>query len=257
MLGEKFDALTDSNKNLDEALERKTIQENSLTTKNDAIQKQTLATESELAQKTERLSNTNIAIANGEDKLKNLVSNINVFSEEFSGFVDQGTKQVKVYLVLAIIPLVLLCIVVFQLFHGAVDLSLKYSEIPKIDLLTLFTTRVPFVTIAAFVVAACIKILYFLTSRIINIHQQRLNMAKIAILAKDVSDASTSNLDLSSDEIYEAKTYLKMSILKSYLADQIGDYSYKVRDKKNIGIKNTPAETVVSPAPAMLHSVTE
>jgi hypothetical protein len=204
-----------------------------LSAKRDAIEKRNIAIASELEQNVQSLSSTNIAISDAEQKLKNLVGNINVFTEEFSGFVDQGTKQVRIYVSLAAVPLILLCVVVFNLFRGAVDLSTRFNEMPRIDLLTLFATRLPFVAIAALILGISVKVLFFLVNRIIAIHQQRLDLAKIAIIAKDVSDASAKDLGLTVDEQFDAKTYLKMSILRAYMSEQIEKFSYRSRTAKN------------------------
>nr|WP_315481481.1 hypothetical protein [uncultured Undibacterium sp.] len=217
---------------LEKTLESKKSQDAILAARSEDFEKRIINVKSELAQKTETLANVNISISNANDKLKELTSNVNVFSEEFSGFVDQGTKQVATYLWLSVVPLALLVIVVVHLFYGAVDLSLKFEKLPSMDLLTLFATRLPFVAIAFLIVGVSVKILYFLIDRIISIHQQRLDLAKIAIIAKDVSDASAAQLEMSADELYEAKTYLKMSILRAYLSDQIGTFSYNSKQKE-------------------------
>lgn len=198
------------------------------------IEKKKIAVESELEQKQKTLSFTNINIAEANNKLNNLINNVNVFSEEFSGFIDQGTKQIKIYIGLALVPLILMSIVVYNLFCGAVDLTIKYEKIPAFDLLTVFVSRLPFVIIAALIVGGCVKFIFTLLNRIIIIHQQRLDLAKIAIIAKDVSDASAENSGMNAEEIYENKTFLKMSILKSYLADQIKNFSYPIRKYKPI-----------------------
>jgi len=201
-----------------------------------------LTLESELTQKSATLDNTNVSISQAEEKLKDLVNNVNVFSEEFSGFVDQGAKQARIYFLLAIIPLLLLCIVVFQLFYGAVDLSTRYEQMPNMALLTLMATRMPFVLVAALIVGVSIKAFFFLVNRIVAIHQQRLDFAKIAIIAKDVSDASSTGLPMSTDDVYEAKTYLKMNILKAYLSSQIDTFTYTQRTMKNDSSRTSSAK---------------
>jgi hypothetical protein len=198
----------------------------------DELAKRNIAIDSELEQKTETLSSKNISISKAEEKLKGLVNNVNVFSEEFSGFVEQGRKQVNLYAILMVVPLLLLSVVVYNLFKGAVDLTTKFEKIPNIDLITLLVTRIPFVAVASLIIGVTIKIIYFLIGKITAIHQQRLDLAKIAIIAKDVSDASASQLDMPLEEAYEAKTYLKMALLKSYLSGQIATFSYSKRNSE-------------------------
>lgn len=233
-LAERNDELVKEIAVLDDSLDSKKRQESSLLLRNGDLEKRNIGLDSELAQKNQTLASANVAISNAEEKLKQLVNNVNVFSEEFSGFVDQGRKQVNMYAALAVVPLLLLSIVVFNLFRGAVDLSTKFNEIPKIDLLTLFVTRLPFVAVAALIIGVSVKILLFLVNRIISIHQQRLDLAKIAIIAKDVSDASAVGSKMTPKDLYEAKTYLKMSVLKSYLSDQIERFTYASRQREEL-----------------------
>jgi hypothetical protein len=213
-------------------VEARKTQRAQLTARNDELEKRNLATESELSQKLQTLSSTNVEISDKEQKLKALVSNVNVFTEEFSGFVDQGTRQVRLYTLFALVPFALLVTVVVNLFNGAVDLSTRFQSMARIDLVTLVVTRLPFVTVAGLIVGVSVKVLFFLINRIIAIHQQRLDLAKIAIIAKDVSDASAAGLGMPLEERYEAKTYLKMSILRAYLSEQIAKFSYKQRESE-------------------------
>ncbi len=217
--------------NLKIELDRSAHDNSQLLLKNEELERKKINLESELVQKQQTLSGVNIAIAKSEEKLKGLVNNVNVFTEEFSGFVGQGANQVRLYTVMTVVPFVILIVVVYNLFAGAVDLSTKFEEIPNIDLLTILVTRIPFILIAGLLVGVSVKVLYFLTNRIIAIHQQRLDLAKIAIIAKDVSDASAAGLSMSEDDLYEAKTYLKMSILKGYLAEQIEKFTYSKRKR--------------------------
>jgi hypothetical protein len=233
-LREQLDVLKDETNDLTGRLASLKANEVVRAEKLGELEKRSIGIESELEQKTQTLSSTNIAISKAEEKLKGLVSNVNVFTEEFSGFVEQGRKQVNMYAGLSAVPLFLLTIVVYNLFRGAVDLSTKFQEMPRIDLLTLVVTRLPFVAVASLLIGVSVKILFFFVNRIIAIHQQRLDLAKIALIAKDVSDASAAQLNMTSTEIYEAKTYLKMMMLRAYLSDQFDKFTYSRRDVEEL-----------------------
>ena len=87
--------------------------------------------------------------------------------------------------------------------------------------------RLPFVAISIFVVHACYKIAKVFIAEIMKINQQRLNLSKVSIVAKDVSDSSTTGLEFEDDEIYELRTKLKMDMLASHLKGYVGDdYKY-------------------------------
>lgn len=164
-------------------------------------------------------------------KLKELTGNVNMFSEEFLSFSDHGAKQAKLFIALSLIPLLMIAGLTGQLLSGAVDLSVKYNEDPNIDLLTIFVTRLPYLAICGSILAVSYSIVKFLFNRISFIYAERLDFAKIGILAKDVVTASTHDLNLTDEELSEARTYLKIEILKSYLSGNIGILTYNKRDK--------------------------
>ena len=58
--------------------------------------------------------------------------------------------------------------------------------------------------------------------KIMEINQQILDFAKIGIIAKDVSETSSINLDLTDEEKFELRTKLKMDMLKSHLSKDLG-----------------------------------
>lgn len=175
----------------------------------------------------------------GERKLKDLTSNVNLFSEEFSSFSDHGAKQAKVFIGLSLIPLLIILLLTWQLLSGAVDLSVKYSQEPNIDLLTIFVTRIPYLVICASILGACYSLAIFLFNRITYIYSERLDFSKIGIIAKDVSTASADNLKISDQELLEARTFLKIEILKAYLSGSIGTFTYRFKKSPDAQIKES------------------
>lgn len=167
-----------------------------------------------------------------DDKLKELTKNVNLFSEEFASFSDHGAKQTKTFIWLSIIPISVILILVWQLLSGAVDLSVKYSENPDIDLLTIFVTRIPYILVCGSILTVCYSLAIFLFKRISFIYAEKLDFSKIGIIAKDVATASTNNTNLPDSHLYEARTYLKIEMLKSYLGGNIGSYTYNDRSIK-------------------------
>ncbi|MGX9524735.1 hypothetical protein ACXHWJ_06375 [Alcaligenes nematophilus] len=163
------------------------------------------------------------------DRLKELTSNVNLFSEEFSSFSDHGAKQANIFIWLAIIPILVIVALTIHLLIGAVDLSVKYTKEPNIDVFTVFVTRLPYLMVCGSILAVCYSIVKFLFERVSEIYAERLDFSKIGIVAKDISYASASGLNMTDEQVYEAKTYAKIEILKSYLSGNIGKYTYKKR----------------------------
>lgn len=192
----------------------------------------------EIAKGKQRLTELAVDTSEKENRLRELSSNVNLFSEEFSSFSDHGAKQAKVFIALSIVPLAIIVILTAQLLMGAVDLSVKYVEQPNLDLLTIFVTRLPYLTVCASILAVCYSAFYFLFNRISSIYAERLDFAKIGILAKDIASASSNNLAYNDHDLYEARTYLKIEMLKSYLSGSIGAFVYaKRKEKANPSVK--------------------
>jgi hypothetical protein len=194
--------------------------------------------EGEITKGKQRLTELAVETSEKENRLRELSSNVNLFSEEFSSFSDHGAKQSKVFIGLSIVPLSIIIILTSQLFMGAVDLSVKYIKQPNLDLLTVFVTRLPYLTVCGSILAVCYSAFHFLFNRISSIYAERLDFAKIGILAKDITSASSSNLSCSDHELYEARTYIKIEMLKSYLSGNIGAFAYvKRKDKAQTSMK--------------------
>jgi len=183
--------------------------------------------EDSIDQKKKESQSLNTQISSSQDKLKQLRSNINMFPSEFQGFVTQGGRNILWYSGLALIPMVLLIGYTVVLFNGAIDLTTIYQRQEGLNLWSTFLSRLPFVTISIFIIHACYSIAKVFIRELIRINQQRLNLSKISIVAKDIADTAMSDLDLSEDEIYELRTRLKMDLIKSHLKGYIDDsYEY-------------------------------
>jgi hypothetical protein len=135
---------------------------------------------------------------------------------------------------LSVIPWILISIVTGIIFLGSSELTTIYSlvtdgEKDKIDISTIFLSRMPFVIIVASILFVCYEISKMFIKNIIHIQKQKRIFMKIGILAKDIADQSILGLNLSENEKFELRTKLKMDLLKSHLSNDIGeDYDYKV-----------------------------
>lgn len=178
-------------------------------------------------QKKKETQSLNTEISSGQESLKKLRADINMFPSEFQGFVTQGGRNIRWYSGLALIPMILLIIYTLVLFNGAIDLTTIYQRQEDLELWSTFLSRLPFVTVSIFIIHACYAIAKVFIRELIRINQQRLNLSKISIVAKDIADTAMSGLDLSDDEIYELRTKLKMDLIKSHLKGYIDDsYEY-------------------------------
>lgn len=81
------------------------------------------------------------------------------------------------------------------------------------------------------------------------IYAERLDFSKIGIIAKDVASASANGLLLADEQLYEARTYLKIEMLKSYLSGNIGAFTYTKREFKSERPREPQDEKLESAAP--------
>ncbi|MFL0811615.1 MAG: hypothetical protein K6L76_14440 [Agarilytica sp.] len=183
--------------------------------------------EDSIDKKKKESQSLNTEISGSQERLKRLRSDINMFPSEFQGFVTQGGRNILWYSSLALIPMLLLIGYTAVLFSGAIDLTTVYQRKEGLELWSTFLSRLPFVTVSIFMIHACYAISKVFIRELIRINQQRLNLSKISIVAKDIADTAMSDLDLTDDEIYELRTKLKMDLIKSHLKGYIDDsYEY-------------------------------
>jgi len=188
--------------------------------------------EDTIDKKKNEISTLNGEVSKKNQDLKSLKNDINIFPTEIREFVNQGERSIVRYSILGLIPLGVLSVVTWLLWNNAADLTVLYRKDASIDIWTVFLSRLPYVAISAFLIAVSFKLVERFIEQVIRINDQRLNLSKIAIIAKDVSDASLNDLDLSDEESYERRTYLKMELLKEHLKNYISDdFEYKKVDQ--------------------------
>ncbi|WP_420467810.1 hypothetical protein [Panacagrimonas sp.] len=186
---------------------------------------------SSIEQKTEERKQLSTVIAKAEAQLRELKENINMFPTEISGFVSQGASSIRRYSFLAAIPIIVIGLVTVDLFSKASELSHLENLPQTISIWEVLVARFPYVLVCAALIASSYKLARVFIAEIIRINEQRLNLTKISIVAKDVSDASEDGLSLDDAARYEHRTHLKMDLLrahlKGYLAD---DYQYSKKE---------------------------
>lgn len=181
---------------------------------------------SEIESKTSERDILNKETSDKSVELKALKEDINLFPSEISGFVGQGTFTVWVYVALSLVPILIIVTMFILLVEGAADLTTVLTEKPNSSVYAIFLTRIPYVAIAAMIIAASYKICRVLLAEVIRINQQKLNLTKISIIAKDVSFASETGLNLGDEEKYQLRTKLKMDLLRDHLKEYLSkDFS--------------------------------
>lgn len=191
--------------------------QNSLTTSSESLSR----VNSEITNKTSIRNSLNEEITEKSSELKSLKENINMFPSEISGFVGQGTSTMWIYVGLASIPVLIILSMFVILTRGAADLTTVLTDKPNSSIYAIFLTRIPYVAIAAMIIASSYKICRVLLEEVIRINRQKLNLTKISIIAKDVSFASENELGLDDEQKYQLRTKIKMDLLRDHLKDYL------------------------------------
>ena len=187
----------------------------------------------DLAEKRAQSSQLASEIASQKTLLSTLKSEANLFPTEIKGFADEGAGAVKQYAWLAAIPLAVISAASLDLYISARSLL---TDPPKATMETIYLMagRLPYVVVTLAIIGAAVKISKILIAEIIGIYRQRLSLTKLSILAKDVSDAAAVSLEVSDEETYETRIYLKMMMLREHLKTYLpADFRYVKRQPPN------------------------
>ncbi|MXQ08682.1 hypothetical protein GQ651_12570 [Alphaproteobacteria bacterium GH1-50] len=161
-------------------------------------------------------------------ELETLTREVRLFPSEISGFVREGNRNIRWYIGLSMPFVIVLFVILNSLFSSAIDLTQLWRNEESIDVWTIFLTRLPFVLVAFALIEACGYIVGRLIYEIVRINRQRLEFAKLSIVAKDVSAASANTTSLTDDEVFEKETQLKMNLLREHMKNQSADqFEYK------------------------------
>lgn len=181
----------------------------------------------------ESIDAANKEIVKRREELQKLIEDRSLISDEYRDYVSEGKGQATQYLLLLALPLVVIAFCSWQLYTGAVRiLELNASSIPQV--LSLSLQRLPFAAAIALVVAVCWRISSLLIARIIVIHEQRLALARLLVIAKDTIVSSAAGLELSDEDRFRERMHLKLEMLKGHLTSELGrGFNYHPLDNED------------------------
>lgn len=150
------------------------------------------------------------------------------FPTEFAGLAKQGRNSVFVYVVLSLPFIWAICMVTTKLFDNALSFSALDLTEGDFRVLDALLVRIPFVLVAIAIVEVSASIISGFISEIVRINNQRLNMQKVAIIAREVTKAGVDEKDFSEEEEFELETSVKMELLKEHLKGYVSEkFVYK------------------------------
>ena len=161
------------------------------------------------------------SIIKKEQRLKSLIANINLFPSELSDFVSQGARDVRLYFILAAVPIILIAAMFGILVDGAADLTTRITGEESVNILAIIVSRAPFVIVSVTVITASYYLARMFILEMVRVNRQKLSLSKIGIIAKDISYSVEHELDLSDEEKYARRLRLKMDMLRDHLKDYL------------------------------------
>jgi predicted nucleic acid-binding Zn-ribbon protein len=190
-------------------------------TKKDLITKEQELKNS-IQEREKTLSTVNTDIATKREELKKLDNETSLIAYDMQEYVRNAKKDIKWYIGLSIIPWLLIACMSYVLVYGGAYLTTILKVENDAQLWTIFWSRIPFVLAVSSVMFVAYEVSNIFIRKIMEINQQILDFAKIGIIAKDVSETSSINLNLTDEEKFELRTKLKMDMLKSHLSKDLG-----------------------------------
>jgi hypothetical protein len=172
-------------------------------------------------------------ISSKEIELRNLENDINLFPSEISGYVTQGAKNVKTYVILSFIPSLIIAVLTWRLIENSEQIVHFFNNDNSVNIFEFLISRTPYVLVSFAVIGVCYTFVHRLISEIININRRRQDLFKINIIATDVSFASASGLNLDESEKYILRTQIKMELMREHLRRHMGE-GYKFAQRGSI-----------------------
>lgn len=163
----------------------------------------------------------NASISEKTQQLSKLVNEKSLISDEFHDYIKEGKNQSSIYTKLMIVPCFVIGLCAVLLYNGASDLLFgNYQD--KQEIIAAILLRVPFATALGAAIYYSWDIANKFLGKIFQIQEERLVLAKLLVIAKDVVYSTAEELDIDQSEKFEMRTRLKIEMLKAHLANNLG-----------------------------------
>lgn len=173
---------------------------------------------------------------NGE--LQRLTRSLGLYSNEYGSFFKQGNRFILLYAALSLVPAGVMATTMMALLLGAADLTTLYTRLPpNVSIADVILTRIPYVTISYLLLQFSYLAIKLLGRQIIDIQREKMNFSKISIVAQDVVEQSSEDLEISHEEKFRENIKLRMELLREYLKESL-DYEKEIRRRNNSILEN-------------------
>ena len=200
----------------------------------------------ELSQTSSKLNRT---ISDMKDEVNVLSSKKDLYAENMSGYLSEGSSQLWAYYILtglAILGLGVMGIDAISKINELISeykiLLLAKSNVKAWDLIWL---RVPYASIVLSVIGALSAFVKTLLDKIFEIHAQKRQIIGLSVLARDINTSSKHGLNINDENIYKFREQLKFELLS---ASMVGDAFKAVQSRRSknetLPLMAKPIETI-------------
>lgn len=178
-------------------------------------------------------------------ELSTIINDKSLISDEYRDYVREGKGQSIGYMAIITLSLAVGIFSLCLLYNGAKEILVHPFESAS-DVFASFLLRLPFAAVISGALYGSLRIAQFTFSKILAIHEERLTLAKLLIIAKETVYSTASSLGVTDEEKFRARIEVKLEMLKAYLANSIGDAKIKVSKTASTEKNVTPPQSSVS-----------
>lgn len=179
--------------------------------------------ETQLSQSVENL---NRSISDKKLELQEIVNDRSLISDEYKDYVIEGSKQSRTYEWFLLFSIFVLALCAFQLYTGARRILVADVE-SYAQIIGLILQRAPFAAALVVLITVAWKLSALFVGRIMKIHEQRLALARLLVIAKDTVYSSMDGLSITDEQKFRERIKLKLQMLRSHLTAELGsDFKY-------------------------------
>lgn len=171
-------------------------------------------------EKTEEVKIKSQQTAQLNDKLQQLQNDVSLFADDAAGFAKQAQSQNTRYLWL------LAGVIVFSFALAAVSVfsTIQVFEAfktnPQLGVWNLIGIKAFLLVFMGFAFTFAYKVSRILLDEVISNNRKKLEISKVSILAKDISDSASYGLDLSIQEKLQLKMKIRMPFMRDVLSGE-------------------------------------
>lgn len=193
----------------------------------DAFRTQETNAQNNIEQLKQAVAGLNRKIAEERAELEKLTSDRSLISDEYRDYVKEGRSQSFWYLLFSVLPALVIILAVQQVYDSSEALlNRQFSSFSEV--FSAFIQRIPFTLVLAGAVYYSWVLASGLLGRVFKIHNDRLTLARLLVIAKDTVYSSAQGLNIDDEVKLRERVVLKIELLKSHLARDLSpDFEYK------------------------------